>query len=315
MPRWRGAVLRHATGRKLEKTGLAKVSNGWWSSIPVQSSHAKEVKVAQRGHSSWIGSGTMSRKVCHASGQQLPKGRSERKLSGSILGVDSGVASLKAMSSPASASCANRTDQKGRKKRKKKKRRLWTTDANRLQITVNLKNMRHLRRAFQLFCASSHPSYKCYMLENLAFFHNSSKTPDDADIANRKHYSAPAGALTMFSNVLQPHIRVWVKSLVPPAILWIPPMTSNGVRRRNWKWKLLKPNVLRCQKNTTFGGRQGYSSRYVDICRPRTSDEPPGLLLMKWNPRHFFSISQLWVSSCCSCWILPLHCLLTLVVR
>ena len=94
-------------------------------------------------------------------------------------------------------SCANRTDQKGRKKRKKK-RRLWTTDANRLQITVNLKNMRHLRRAFQRFCASSHPSYKCYMLENLAFFHNSSKTPDDADIANRKHYSAPAGALTKF---------------------------------------------------------------------------------------------------------------------
>ena len=36
------------------------------------------------------------------------------------------------------------------------------------------------------------------MLENLAFFHNSSKTPDDADIANRKHYSAPAGALTKF---------------------------------------------------------------------------------------------------------------------
>ena len=83
-------------------------------------------------------------------------------------------------------------------KKEKKKRRLWTTDANRLQITVNLKNMRHLRRAFQRFCASSHPSYKCYMLENLAFFHNSSKTPDDADIANRKHYSAPAGALTMF---------------------------------------------------------------------------------------------------------------------
>ena len=101
-----------------------------------------------------------------------------------------------AMSSPASASCANRTDQKGRKKRKK--RRLWTTDANRVRITVNLKKMRHLRRAFQRFCASSHASYKCYMLENLAFFHNSSKTPDDADIANRKHYSAPAGALTKF---------------------------------------------------------------------------------------------------------------------
>ena len=54
------------------------------------------------------------------------------------------------MSSPASASCANRTDQKGRKK-EKKKGRLWTTDANRLQITVNLKKMRHLRRAFRRF--------------------------------------------------------------------------------------------------------------------------------------------------------------------
>ena len=56
----------------------------------------------------------------HASGQQLPKGRSERKLSGSIFGVDSGVASLKAMCSPTSASCANKTDQKGRKKKKKR---------------------------------------------------------------------------------------------------------------------------------------------------------------------------------------------------
>ena len=101
------------------------------------------------------------------------------------------------MSSPASASCANRTDQKGRKK-EEKKGRLWTTNANRLQITVNLKKIHHLRRAFRRFCASSHPSYKCFMLENLAFFHNSSKTPDNADIANRKHYSAPAGALTMF---------------------------------------------------------------------------------------------------------------------
>ena len=84
-------------------------------------------------------------------------------------------------------------------KKKKKKGRLGTTNANRLQITVNLKKIHHLRRAFRRFCASSHPSYKCFMLENLAFFHNSSKTPDKADIANRKHYSAPAGALTMFS--------------------------------------------------------------------------------------------------------------------
>ena len=83
-------------------------------------------------------------------------------------------------------------------KKKKKKGRLWTTNANRLQITVNLKKIHHLRRAFRRFCASSHPSYKCFMLEKLAFFHNSSKTPDNADIANRKHYSAPAGALTMF---------------------------------------------------------------------------------------------------------------------
>ena len=34
------------------------------------------------------------------------------------------------------------------------------------------------------------------MLETLGFFHISSKNPVDADIANRKHYSAPAGALT-----------------------------------------------------------------------------------------------------------------------
>ena len=36
------------------------------------------------------------------------------------------------------------------------------------------------------------------MLEYPTFFHISSKNPDDADIANRKHYSAPEGALTMF---------------------------------------------------------------------------------------------------------------------
>ena len=29
------------------------------------------------------------------------------------------------------------------------------------------------------------------------FFHISSKNPVDADISNRKHYSAPAGAVTM----------------------------------------------------------------------------------------------------------------------
>ena len=35
------------------------------------------------------------------------------------------------------------------------------------------------------------------MLETLGFLHISSKNPV-ADIANRKHYSAPAGALTMY---------------------------------------------------------------------------------------------------------------------
>ena len=127
------------------------------------------------------------------------------------------------MSSPASASCANRTDQKGRKK-KKKKGRLWTTNANRLQITVNLKKIHHLRRAFRRFCASSHPSYKCFMLENLMFFHNSSKTPDNADIANRKHYSAPAGALTKFSG--------WTNKLGGP--------TSGG----SWSTKMLGPLMI-----------------------------------------------------------------------
>ena len=36
------------------------------------------------------------------------------------------------------------------------------------------------------------------MLETLGFLHISSKNPVDADIANRKHYSAPAGALTFY---------------------------------------------------------------------------------------------------------------------
>ena len=66
-----------------------------------------------------------------------------------IFGVDSGVASTKAMCSPASASYANKTDQKDRKKRKKGVE--WATHANTLQITVDLKKKYHLRRALQSF--------------------------------------------------------------------------------------------------------------------------------------------------------------------
>ena len=40
------------------------------------------------------------------------------------------------------------------------------------------------------------------MLEYPTFFHISSKNPDDADIANRKHYSAPEGALTFLVYLL-----------------------------------------------------------------------------------------------------------------
>ena len=111
--------------------------------------------------------------------------------------VDSGVASLKAMCSPTSASCANKTDQKGRKK--KKKRTLVDHRCKYIANNNEFEKKNHLRRAFQGFCPRWHPSYKWYMLEYPTFFHISSKNPDDADIANRKHYSAPEGALTMFS--------------------------------------------------------------------------------------------------------------------
>ena len=97
--------------------------------------------------------------------------------------------------------------------KKEKKGRLWTTDANTLQITMNLKKKPHLRRAFQGFCPRWHPSYKWYMLEYPTFFHISSKNPDDADIANRKHYSAPEGALTMFLDE-PPHWVCFVASLL-----------------------------------------------------------------------------------------------------
>ena len=43
------------------------------------------------------------------------------------------------------------------------------------------------------------------MLEYPTFFHISSKNPDDADIANRKHYSAPEGALTIIMGKFQVH--------------------------------------------------------------------------------------------------------------
>ena len=41
---------------------------------------------------------------------------------------------------------------------------------------------------------------------NLGFLHISSKNPVDADIANRKHYSAPAGTVTFFNQQLSAYI-------------------------------------------------------------------------------------------------------------
>ena len=55
-------------------------------------------------------------------------------------------------------------------KKRKKKGVEWATHANTLKKTVNLKEKRHLRRAYQSFCASWQLNYKCYMLETLGFY-------------------------------------------------------------------------------------------------------------------------------------------------
>ena len=140
-------------------------------------------------------------------------------------------------------------------KKEEKKGRLWTTNANRLQITVNLKKIHHLRRAFRRFCASSHPSYKCFMLENLAFFHNSSKTPDNADIANRKHYSAPAGALTLF----------------------FPQFFSEDFTHHFTQTLLILDFQAKSQGankgQNSFGGREMYSLKHQNLCQDK--DEKP----------------------------------------
>ena len=55
-------------------------------------------------------------------------------------------------------------------RKKGKKGVEWATHANTLKKTVNLKKKRHLRRAYQSFCASWQLNYKCYMLETLGFY-------------------------------------------------------------------------------------------------------------------------------------------------
>ena len=57
-----------------------------------------------------------------------------------------------------------------RKKKKEKKGVEWATHANTLKKTVNLKEKRHLRRAYQSFCASWQLNCKCYTLETLGFY-------------------------------------------------------------------------------------------------------------------------------------------------
>ena len=115
-----------------------------------------------------------------------------------------------------------------RKVEKKKKRRLWTTDANRLQITVNLKKMRHLRRV-SAFVRKFTSKLQVLYARKPCVFHNSSKTPDDADIANRKHYSAPAGALTMFFFVCLRSGTVTTLTVSDILVSWCNPSEGAGI--------------------------------------------------------------------------------------
>ena len=76
-----------------------------------------------------------------------------------------------------------------------KKGRLWTTDANNnSEFEENAPFEARVSAFLRKFTSKLQVLYA----RKPCVFHNSSKTPDDADIANRRHYSAPAGALTMF---------------------------------------------------------------------------------------------------------------------
>ena len=135
--------------------------------------------------------------MCRTNGQRLPKGRSESELSGNTSGVDSGVASMKDTCSPASGSCASTTEMKGRKKMPMKT--AWNINTNTLQKNNELEQNHPFgarSSTFLLICIST---INMIHTKNLAFSHNMSKTCDDADIEYRKQYSAPAGALTMYT--------------------------------------------------------------------------------------------------------------------
>ena len=103
------------------------------------------------------------------------KGKIRERALGNTSGVDSGITSMKDTCSPASESCASTTEMKGRKKRLPMKT-AWNTNANTLQKTMNLNKITHLGRAVLRFCSSAYPRSTCYILKNLAFSHNMSKT-------------------------------------------------------------------------------------------------------------------------------------------
>ena len=77
------------------------------------------------------------------------------------------------------------------------------------------------------------------MLENLGFFHILSKNPVDADIGNRKHYSAPAGAVTMF----YPSIPMSVLPGNEMSKIWLPP------KKTSHSWLQKKGVVLLIWRN------------------------------------------------------------------
>ena len=69
---------------------------------------------------------------------------------------------------------------------------------------------------------------------NLGFLHISSKNPVDADIANRKHYSAPAGAVTYVFHV---HILLSWERVTNPPNLALDVFVFVSVTAEFWKSK------------------------------------------------------------------------------